>query len=56
MLQTRKQQVTIVSQENEYVISLTDEQLNEGVEIEQLIVSDLINRHEHFIRSTEKSS
>ncbi|XP_054003300.1 phosphopantothenate--cysteine ligase [Hylaeus anthracinus] len=56
MLQTRKQRVIIVSQENEYVISLTDEQLNKGVEIEQLIVSDLIDRHEYFIRSTEKSS
>ncbi|OAD57103.1 Phosphopantothenate--cysteine ligase [Eufriesea mexicana] len=54
MLQTRKQQVTIVSQENNYVISLTNEQLAKGEEIERLIVSVLIDKHQNFIQSTEQ--
>lgn len=54
MLQTRKQQVTIVSQENNYVISLTNEQLANGEEIERLIVSVLIDKHQNFIQSTEQ--
>ncbi|KAK9305089.1 hypothetical protein QLX08_003775 [Tetragonisca angustula] len=54
MLQTRKQQVTIVSQEDNYVISLTNDQLNKGEEIEQSIVSVLIDKHQTFIQSTEK--
>lgn len=56
MLQTRKQQVTIVSHEDDYIISLTDEQLNRGEEIERLIVNDLIDRHQNFIRCTTKTS
>ncbi|XP_043252750.1 phosphopantothenate--cysteine ligase isoform X1 [Colletes gigas] len=55
MLQTRKQQVIIVNHENDYVISLTDEQLNKGEEIEKLIVNNLIDRHQCFIRSNEKA-
>lgn len=54
MLQTRKQQVTIVSQEDNYVISLTNDQLNKGEEIEQSIVSVLIDKHQTFIESIEK--
>jgi len=49
MLQTRKQQVIIVSKETEYVLSLTNEQINNGDEIEQLIVRDLVNEHIKFI-------
>ncbi|XP_018366694.1 PREDICTED: phosphopantothenate--cysteine ligase [Trachymyrmex cornetzi] len=45
MLQTRKQQVIIVSKETNYVLSLTNEQLDNGEEIEQLIVRDLIEKH-----------
>lgn len=54
MLHTRKQEVTIVSQENNYVISLTNEQLNKGEEIEQSIVSILIDKHRTFIQSTKQ--
>ncbi|KOX72192.1 Phosphopantothenate--cysteine ligase [Melipona quadrifasciata] len=54
MLQTRKQQVTIVSQEDNYVISLTNDQLNKGEEIEQSIVNVLIDKHQTFIQSSEK--
>ncbi|CAL7934751.1 unnamed protein product [Xylocopa violacea] len=56
MLQTRKQQVTIVSQENNYVISLTNEQLNKGEEIERSIVNVLVDKHRAFIQSTEKNN
>lgn len=55
MLQTRKQQVIIVSNETDYVLSLTNEQLNDGEEIEQLIVKDLVEKHTKFIRSNEVS-
>lgn len=51
MLQTRKQQVIIVSKENDYALSLTNEQLKNGEEIEQLIVEDLIEKHTNFIQS-----
>ncbi|XP_031845302.1 phosphopantothenoylcysteine synthetase [Nomia melanderi] len=56
MLQTRKQEVTIVSHENDYVVSLTSEQLNKGEEIERLIVDDLTERHIRFIQSAKKTS
>lgn len=53
ILQTRKQQVIIVSKETDYILSLTNEQLNVGDEIEQLIVSDIVEKHTKFIWSKE---
>ncbi|XP_039305719.1 phosphopantothenate--cysteine ligase [Solenopsis invicta] len=53
MLQTRKQEVIIVSKETNYVLSLTNEQLDKGEEIEQLIVNDLVEKHRKFIQSKE---
>lgn len=53
MLQTRKQQVVIVSKETDYILSLTNEQLNNGDEIEQLIVNDITEKHTKFIRAIE---
>jgi phosphopantothenate-cysteine ligase len=55
MLQTRKQQVIIVSKETEYTLSLTNEQLNNGEEIEQLIINDLVEKHVKFIESKQDS-
>jgi len=55
MLQTRKQQVIIVSKDTNYVLSLTNEQLDNGDEIEQLIVKDLVEKHIKFIWSKEVS-
>ncbi|XP_029166039.1 phosphopantothenate--cysteine ligase [Nylanderia fulva] len=49
MLQTRKQQVVIVSKETDYILSLTNEQLNTGDEIEQLIVNDIVEKHTKFM-------
>lgn len=48
MLQTRKQQVIIVSKENDYVLSLTNEQMEKGEEIEKFIVADIILKHKNF--------
>lgn len=45
----------MVSKETDYTLSLTNEKLNEGEEIEQLIVSDLVEKHTKFIRSKETS-
>ncbi|XP_003706167.2 phosphopantothenoylcysteine synthetase [Megachile rotundata] len=56
MLQTRKQQVTIVSQENIQVIFLTNEQLSKGEEIERFIVANIVARHQNFIKSSEERS
>lgn len=56
MLQTRKQRVTFVSRETDYVISLTNDQLNEGEEIERLIVRALVDKHAKFMESTKERS
>lgn len=55
MLQTRKQQVVMVSKETHYVLSLTSEQLDNNEEIEQLIVEDLVEKHTRFIQFTRDS-
>jgi hypothetical protein len=49
ILQTRKQQVVFVSQENDYILSLTDEQIQNGEEIEKLIVENLVEKHESWM-------
>lgn len=54
MLQTRKQRVVIVSKETEYTLSLTDEELKNGEEIENLIVSDLTEKHSDFMAEVEE--
>ncbi|XP_011500723.1 PREDICTED: phosphopantothenate--cysteine ligase CAB2-like isoform X2 [Ceratosolen solmsi marchali] len=51
ILQTRKQQVVFVSQENDYILSLTNEQIQNGEEIEKFIVQNLIEKHEIWMRS-----
>lgn len=51
MLQLRKQQVTIVSQNDQQPISISKEDIAAGIEIEQLIVADVVKRHEAFIKS-----
>lgn len=56
LLQTRKQDVTIITQENSYPISLSCEELSNGNEIERLIVDDLEERHKRFKKSTKQRS
>lgn len=48
-LQTRKERVIIVSKEAEHAISLTTEQLNTGEEIENLLVAEIIKKHNTFV-------
>ncbi|XP_015124416.1 phosphopantothenate--cysteine ligase [Diachasma alloeum] len=55
MLQTRKQKVTMVDKDKDYVISLTNEQMNRGEEIEKYIIDDLVKRHEEFLSAKETS-
>ncbi|KAF7991262.1 hypothetical protein HCN44_002824 [Aphidius gifuensis] len=49
MLQNRKQQVVMVTANEDYKINLTQEQLNNGEEIEKYIVADVVNKHEQSI-------
>ncbi|KAK0083665.1 hypothetical protein PV325_008439 [Microctonus aethiopoides] len=56
MLHTRKQQVVLVSRENDYKISLTNEQMNNGEEIEKYIIEDLIKKHQDFMKNGNKCS
>lgn len=53
MLQTRRQRVVFVTSESTCEISLTREQMHSGIEIEDLIVSNVIISHSNFI-STHK--
>lgn len=55
MLHTRKQQVTIVSQNNENKLSLTQEELKNGEEIENYIVKYVINKHNNFISCLDQN-
>lgn len=56
MLQTRKQQVIIVSKENDYVLSLTNEQMKKGEEIEKFIVADIVLKHKDFSKLRSPNS
>lgn len=49
VLETRKQTVVIVTNENNKTISLTNEQLLDGVEIEEHIVPELLVRHQQMM-------
>ena len=54
MLQTRKQEVIMVTKENDYLISLTEDEMNHGEEIEKLIVSDLVKKHAQFVTNANE--
>lgn len=51
MLTTRKQAVTLITKDGERAISLTDEELANGKEIESLIIPELVQIHQHWIQS-----
>ncbi|XP_044761954.1 phosphopantothenate--cysteine ligase [Coccinella septempunctata] len=51
MLQSRRQKVVFVTQENSYELVLTREQMLNGLEIEDLIVSNCIASHDQFVSS-----
>lgn len=51
MLQTRRQKVVFVTHDNSYECMLTREQMLNGLEIEDLIVSNCIACHDQFVSS-----
>lgn len=51
MLTTRKKIVTLITKESEKVLSLTDEQLENDLEIESLIIPELVQIHQNWVDS-----
>lgn len=49
MLQTRRQRVVFVTKDSSYDVSLTREQMLNGMEIEDLIVSNVVINHSDFL-------
>ncbi|XP_065074308.1 phosphopantothenate--cysteine ligase [Ochlerotatus camptorhynchus] len=53
ILQTRKNRVVFVTQNKNYDVLLSKEQAHKGQEIEEHIVTDVVDRHQEFIREGE---
>ncbi|KRT82949.1 hypothetical protein AMK59_3292 [Oryctes borbonicus] len=51
LLQTRRQKVVFVTPESSYEVSLSREQMINGIEIEDLIVCNVVLNHSNFIAS-----
>lgn len=51
MLKTRKQTVTFITQESEKVLSLTQQQMSNDIEIESEIIPELVRIHQNWINS-----
>ncbi len=51
MLKTRKQTVTLITQNSEKVLSLSPEQLSHDIEIESMIIPELVHIHQNWISS-----
>ena len=51
LLQTRKHYVVIVTDQDEYELTLSEEEKVQNVEIESKIIDDLCKRHDVFICS-----
>lgn len=49
ILQTRKQRVVFVTPEESYEINLTREQIHHGIEIEDPIVQNIVDRHTEIL-------
>ena len=56
MLKTRKQTVTMIMNATEKTLSLTPEQLNQGAEIESMIIPALVHIHDRWIASGHTES
>jgi len=56
MLLTRKKVVHFITNDEERKIEMTDEELNNGIEIETKIISELINKHDEWIEQSKKNS
>ncbi|KAJ8675186.1 hypothetical protein QAD02_010972 [Eretmocerus hayati] len=56
LLQTRKEQVTIVSKESVHQLSLSPDQIDKGEEIEESIVAYLVKKHDSWIEQHKLNS
>ena len=50
LLQTRREEVTLVTERESSLLRLTEHQKVECIEIERLIVEEVCNRHRNFIK------
>lgn len=55
MLQTRRNQVIMVSKQDYVTLTLSEEQISKEEEIEKLIVSNLVQKHDSWILSKEST-
>jgi phosphopantothenate-cysteine ligase len=51
MLKTRKQTVTLITQNSEKVLTLSKEDLDNDIEIESEIIPELVKIHQNWINS-----
>ena len=51
ILQTRRKTVVIVTANEENAIWMSDSELEQGKDIEEKIVADLVKKHSEFIRN-----
>ncbi|KAG8221908.1 hypothetical protein J437_LFUL006727 [Ladona fulva] len=56
ILQTRKYTVVFVFPDSDYEINLGEEEIKNNVEIESKIVSDLVSKHEAYIKECEEGN
>lgn len=50
LLQTRREEVTFVTEKESSLLRLTEHQKAEKIEIEKLIVDEVVSRHKNFIK------
>ena len=55
ILQTRRKTVVIVTADEENAIWMSDSELEQGKDIEEKIVADLVKKHSEFIRNNSLS-
>ncbi|RIA92839.1 DNA/pantothenate metabolism flavo protein [Glomus cerebriforme] len=56
LLTTRKQEVTFITKDSEPKMQLTEEEINNNIEIESKIVPELVKRHDEWIKNAQKEN
>ena len=54
LLTTRKLEVIFITKDSEFEIKLTEQEVNNDVEIESKIIPELIKRHDEWIKNAVK--
>lgn len=54
ILTTRKLEVTFITKDSDLKIQLSEEEVNNDVEIESKIIPELVKRHDEWINNTKK--